>query len=96
MDQYFADFGPDATPMVDAAYLETRAKRMPKSTIKKFLLDQHVIAGVGNIYADEVLYELRMYPGTLVSKLKMPDWAQVAKVADEKLRFAIGKGGDLR
>ncbi len=54
--------GPDALdPAFDAAEFVRRVK--PKrSAIKAVLLDQHILAGVGNIYADEALFRARISP----------------------------------
>jgi formamidopyrimidine-DNA glycosylase len=93
LDDYFADFGPDASPLVKAEYLMEQAKSLKKTNIKEFLLNQNIISGIGNIYTDEILYEMRLHPETLVSKLKKADWEKLAKVIDEKLRQAIAKGG---
>lgn len=90
---YFSSFGPDANTNIDARYLSERAARMPKSSIKKFLLDQNVIAGIGNIYTDEMLFDLRIHPETLVSKITLSEWQEITKEAKTKLDFAISKGG---
>lgn len=90
---YFERFGPDAVPTIDLEYLQTRAQRMPRSTVKKFILDQNVISGVGNIYADEALFEAKIHPETLVSQLNVDDWKTLGTAIVEKLQFAISKGG---
>jgi len=41
-----------------------------KTSIKGFLLNQKLIAGVGNLYADEILYQTRVHPGSKVNALK--------------------------
>ncbi len=51
--------GPDLTP----AHLAARA-RGKKQPLKSFLLDQHVIAGLGNIYVCEALYRTKLDPRT--------------------------------
>ncbi len=92
-DQYFSTYGPDAIPKIDKEYFLTRAKRMGKSSIKRFILDQGVVSGVGNIYADEVLYEASIHPMTLVSKISTEKMINLADLISEKLEFAIEKGG---
>ena len=42
----------------------------PKIKIKLFLLDQKIVSGIGNIYADEVLFASRIKPTRLVQTLK--------------------------
>jgi formamidopyrimidine-DNA glycosylase len=63
------DLGPDALdPAFDlaafAAALESRRR-----DVKSVLMDQALIAGVGNIYADEILFQARLHPKTPVSAL---------------------------
>ncbi len=56
--------GPDALTVSDADFAtQVLATR---STVKAALLDQAVVAGIGNAYADEILYEARMNPFTTV------------------------------
>lgn len=91
--EYFQNYGPDAVPFIDFEYLMNRAKRMSKSSIKRLLLDQSIVAGIGNIYADEILFEARLHPETLVSTLKKEQWDSLAKIISDKLIFATEKGG---
>lgn len=70
-----------------------RLARRPNTNIKAALLDQTVIAGVGNIYADESLWGAKIHPATLVKHVSK---AKTDLLYDE-LRFvlalAIEKGG---
>ncbi len=73
--------------------LRERMLRRKNSNIKAVLLDQTVLAGVGNIYADESLWGAKIHPFTLVKDIKS---AQFHKLYDELvfvLRLAIEKGG---
>jgi formamidopyrimidine-DNA glycosylase len=70
-----------------------RMLRRQNSNIKAVLLDQTVLAGVGNIYADEALWGAKIHPVTLVKQLTA---AQFHKLYDELifvLKLAIEKGG---
>ncbi len=40
-----------------------------KTTLKSFLLNQENIAGVGNLYADEICYRAKIHPGSRIYKL---------------------------
>lgn len=93
MDEYFTKYGPEPLPKIDLEYLKSRAKRMSKSAIKKFIMDQGVIAGIGNIYADETLYAARIHPRRLVGSITDPEWQQIAENAERILAFAVSKGG---
>lgn len=73
--------------------LQTRLQRRSNTSIKAALLDQTVVAGIGNIYADESLWGAKIHPATLVKNLKP---AQFHKLYDELifvLKLAIEKGG---
>lgn len=93
MEDYFTKYGPEPLPKVDLKYLKSRAERMSKSAIKKFLMDQSVIAGIGNIYADETLYASRIHPKRLVGGLTDSEWQKIAENIQNILKLAIKKGG---
>ncbi len=73
--------------------LQARLQRRKNTNIKAAILDQTVVAGVGNIYADESLWGAKIHPSTTVRDLKA---AHVHRLYDELttvLRLAIDKGG---
>ncbi|HVB63881.1 MAG TPA: DNA-formamidopyrimidine glycosylase family protein, partial [Nitrolancea sp.] len=58
--------GPDLlAPEFTAKLVAERLKRRPASKIKPALLDQSVVAGIGNIYADESLWQAKLHPERL-------------------------------
>jgi formamidopyrimidine-DNA glycosylase len=61
--------------------------------IKAALLDQAVVAGVGNIYADEALFAARINPGTPAAALTVSQYTTLAAAIRRVLRAAIGAGG---
>lgn len=70
-----------------------RIKKRPNSSIKPVLLDQSVIAGVGNIYADESLWGAKIHPLTRVKNIKDPELKALFKSLQEVLSLSIQKGG---
>ncbi len=70
-----------------------RIRRRPGSNIKSVLLDQTVIAGVGNIYADESLWGAKLHPTTLVRDLSDNKLKTLFKELQYVLNLAIEKGG---
>lgn len=71
-------------------------KRMQKrknSVIKAVLLDQTVIAGVGNIYADESLWGARIHPSTRVRDVSQTELKKLFKELKAVLELSIEKGG---
>jgi len=68
-----------------------------KGRIKARLLDQHVLAGIGNIYADEILFEARVHPEADVSRLGPGAWLRLWSASRAVLRRAIRcRGTTLR
>ncbi len=63
------------------------------SAIKAVLLDQKVLAGVGNIYADESLWAAKIHPLTPVIKISKAKLAALYKSLRAVLRLSIQKGG---
>lgn len=70
-----------------------RIARRPKTNIKAALLDQSVVAGIGNIYADESLWGARIHPTRLVSSLTEDESASLYKEMRAVMNLAIEKGG---
>ncbi len=63
------------------------------TTIKTFLLDQHMIAGLGNIYANEVLFLSAVHPLTCADALPLSGYERIIEYAREVLNKAIALGG---
>jgi len=61
--------------------------------IKNFLLDARVLAGIGNIYACEILMAAGLHPATPVGRLTREDWDRVLTETRRILKHAIKKGG---
>lgn len=70
-----------------------RLMRRKKSNIKAVLLDQTVIAGVGNIYADESLYGAKIHPSSIVSAIPKTRLKYLYKSLKEVLRLSVKNGG---
>lgn len=70
-----------------------RLKRRQNTTIKAALLDQTVIAGIGNIYADEALWAAKIHPGTRVKDLPAQAYEPLLEAIQSVLRQSIEKGG---
>jgi formamidopyrimidine-DNA glycosylase len=64
-----------------------------KQAIKLLLLDQHVVAGLGNIYVCEALFRARIDPRKPAGKVSRPALARLVPAIREVLEQAIGDGG---
>ncbi|MBM5799951.1 MAG: DNA-formamidopyrimidine glycosylase [Cyanobacteria bacterium K_DeepCast_35m_m2_023] len=76
----------------DAAYLHNRLQRSQRP-IKTALLDQALVAGVGNIYADESLFAAGILPQTPSSHLSLERLHRLHGALAEVLQQSIGAGG---
>ena len=70
-----------------------RFERRQRTNIKAALLDQTIVAGVGNIYADEALWGAKLHPRRLVSSLGANDFHSLYRKLREVMTLAIEKGG---
>jgi formamidopyrimidine-DNA glycosylase len=61
--------------------------------LKSLLLDQSALAGIGNIYADEILFESRLHPLRRASELKPGELRELRKAVRGVLRRAVRLGG---
>ena len=73
--------------------MRERLQRRKNTNIKAVLLDQSVIAGVGNIYADETLWGAKVHPTTLVKDVSDTKFKLLHKSLREILELSISKGG---
>jgi formamidopyrimidine-DNA glycosylase len=73
--------------------LRDRLRRRPGTSVKAAILDQSVVAGVGNIYADESLWGARIHPSTLVRDVSDAKLRELHRSLREILQLAIDKGG---
>jgi formamidopyrimidine-DNA glycosylase len=76
-----------------AAQFAERFKRRAKTNIKAALLDQSVVAGVGNIYADESLWGAKIHPRRLVATITEQEFATLYTELRDVMNLAIEKGG---
>lgn len=85
---FFQKLGPE--PLEDNFTVEIFKERLLKkknSLIKPTILDQSVIAGVGNIYADEALWRAKIHPETRIKDFSNVDF----KNLHESIRFVMNK-----
>ncbi|MBI4794683.1 MAG: bifunctional DNA-formamidopyrimidine glycosylase/DNA-(apurinic or apyrimidinic site) lyase [Deltaproteobacteria bacterium] len=77
---------------VTPAWLAGEARGRSRA-LKNFLMDGRLLAGIGNIYASEILFAARLHPATPAGHLSLADWARVLKETRRILNAAIAKGG---
>ncbi len=89
----FSDLGPEPLAAdFTAAYLQARAagRRQP---VKSFLMDGRVVAGIGNIYACEILHAAGIAPTRPVSDIDDREWQRLVRHTRRVLQAAIDQGG---
>ncbi len=79
--------GPDAL-LISATQLQERLGSSQRA-IKVALLDQRAVAGVGNLYASEILHLAGIHPAKPCKKLKAADWQEIQRRLLEVLQLAI-------
>ncbi len=70
-----------------------RAMRARRTGIKRALLDQQLVSGIGNIYADEALWLARVHYAKPVAAMTPVAVRRVIGAATEVMRTALGEGG---
>jgi formamidopyrimidine-DNA glycosylase len=81
-------FNPAFTPAALAAILKDR-----KAPVKPVLLDQSLIAGIGNMYADEALFEARIHPLKPAGQLSPDEIKRLHRAILHVLHKALVRGG---
>ncbi len=74
--------------------LVERLKRKPNGKIKTVLMDQTVLAGIGNIYSDEILWQAGVHPERKIVKIKETEFKEIFKAMQKILTKSIKLGGD--
>jgi formamidopyrimidine-DNA glycosylase len=88
-----AKLGPDAYNMSFEQFKIALKRRT--AIIKSALLNQSFIAGIGNIYSDEILFRSKLNPKTKMDALEENKIKELFTNIKEVLRFGIEKQGDL-
>ena len=71
-------------------YRQSRGRRV---AVKQFIMDSHVVVGVGNIYANEALFAAGISPRRAAGRVSLARYQQLAHVIREVLANAIAHGG---
>lgn len=92
-DPHFALLGrePLEPPVTGAELARLAAGR--SAPVKSFLMDAHLLVGVGNIYATEALYRAGIHPARSVARIGPERWERLAAAVVAVLEQAIREGG---
>ncbi|MEM8526349.1 MAG: DNA-formamidopyrimidine glycosylase family protein [Bacteroidota bacterium] len=81
--------GTDATEMSEAEFLKLAEGK--RGSIKGFLLKQEYIAGVGNLYADEICYQTKIHPNSVTDQLSKAQKQEIFQTMKSIFQFALSK-----
>lgn len=92
LHKFIASLGPEP---LEINYLDFKQAlfKYPNAQIKAKLLDQHVLAGVGNIYADESLWGAKIHPQTKIKDIPEDKLKTLFGSLQDVLNLSIEKGG---
>lgn len=87
--------GPDALGLAPVAFRAamTAGRRVSTAPVKARLLDQSVVAGVGNLLADEALWRAKIHPARGVDTLRRADLDRLGRSLQDALADAVAHGG---
>ena len=77
-------------PALTAGYLQSRFGARKKA-VKECLMEQEAVAGIGNIYSDEILFAARIHPARAANTLSAEEWGRLAAAIPERLAYFIEK-----
>ncbi|MFW9772526.1 MAG: DNA-formamidopyrimidine glycosylase [Candidatus Heimdallarchaeota archaeon] len=85
--------GPDALNMNYQEFIGTLKRRTTIS--KTFLMNQNIIAGIGNIYSDEILFQAKINPKTKINEVDEKKLKDLFNNIKEVLKYGIENEGEL-
>ncbi|MFO7604483.1 MAG: bifunctional DNA-formamidopyrimidine glycosylase/DNA-(apurinic or apyrimidinic site) lyase [Gammaproteobacteria bacterium] len=92
-DKLIKDLGPEplsADFNAEALYAQSRTRKV---AVKNFIMNSHIVVGVGNIYASEALFRAGVRPTRIAGKLTRAETVQLVTVIKAVLQEAIKQGG---
>jgi len=93
-DAFIAEekLGPDALGGEFTLARLQKAAAVSRRDVKSFLMAQEIVAGIGNIYADEILFQTRLHPNTLTSAMTPQQLEALYRAIGTVLKAAIKAG----
>jgi len=91
-EKFIASLAPEPWKMTDEEFYQ-RLQRHKNALIKAVILDQKVVAGLGNIYADEALFYAKIHPKRLAGSLNFDEAKLLIEGAKKVMKESIESGG---
>jgi formamidopyrimidine-DNA glycosylase len=89
-----AELGPDALSVSSKEFVERMESESKEGAVKLALMNQSIIAGIGNVYADEILFQRKLHPDTPVASLDTKALTRLHKKCQAVLQKAVDLQGD--
>jgi formamidopyrimidine-DNA glycosylase len=86
--------GEDALRITEADFLALLQNK--KGQLKAFLLNQQHLAGVGNLYADEICYQTRIHPATRIESLSLDEQKLIFASMQQILNYAVERRANYK
>ena len=87
------NLGPEPLSAAFNAKLLHQRSLKRRKAIKTFIMDGHIVVGVGNIYASEALFVAGIHPERATGSLSLPDCERLVRSIKTVLQHAINQGG---
>ena len=91
-DKFLAKLAPEPWEITPEEFFEKLTRRK-NTTIKAAILDQTIVAGVGNIYADESLFYAKIFPGQKVATISFAQAKKLLEGIRQTMEDSINSGG---
>jgi formamidopyrimidine-DNA glycosylase len=88
------NLGPEPLGGLSLSDFQKQLFKKPNGKIKTVLMDQSIIAGIGNIYSDEILWQAGVHPERVVKKILESEMKKIWRAMSEILLKSISLGGD--
>tara|TARA_Y100001936_G_scaffold94253_1_gene92759 strand:+ start:3790 stop:4605 length:816 start_codon:yes stop_codon:yes gene_type:complete len=88
-----SNLGPEPLSKIFNGTLLYKCTRSRKTSIKNIIMNNHVVVGIGNIYANEALFHARINPRIAAYKIGLDRYILLATSIKKTLRLAINAGG---
>ncbi|MDQ5949225.1 MAG: DNA-formamidopyrimidine glycosylase [Patescibacteria group bacterium] len=86
--------GPEPLEQTSPQLFTRQLQKKPNGKIKTVLMDQGVVAGIGNIYSDEILWSAGVHPETVVKNISKENILKIFTAMKKILQQSIQMGGD--
>lgn len=88
------NLGPEPLEGLSFSDFATQLDKRPNGKVKTVLMDQTIVAGIGNIYSDEILWQAGIHPERKISKISEPEKKEIWRAMKKILEKSIEMGGD--